>query len=121
MKKMSLPVKLLLVVGGLAVGGCQPGPRESRQDYSEALKEQGYAAAPVIMAVAQGGPGTLVITGQAQPDGRVRVLYGQQRAIGVTADANGRFSAELPASPEGTVMPSCEAARVRRAGWPPAC
>jgi hypothetical protein len=104
MKKMSLFIKLLLVMGLLATAGCQPGPREARQDDSEVLKAQGYAAAPVIMAVTQGGPGTLVITGQAQPDGRVRVLYGQQRAIGVTADASGRFSAELPASPEGSVF-----------------
>jgi hypothetical protein len=104
MKKMSLPIKLVLVMGLLATAACLPGPKEARDDYSEALKAQGYAAAPVITAVAQSGPGNLVITGQAQPDGRVRVLYGQQRAIGVTADANGRFSAELPASPEGSVF-----------------
>ncbi|MBP2158510.1 MULTISPECIES: hypothetical protein [Asticcacaulis] len=104
MKKMSLPLRwLLLIFAFTAIAACQRGPEAARKDYAEALKAEGYAAAPVITAVAQGGPGTLVITGQAQPDGRVRVLYGQQRAIGVTADASGRFTAELPAGPEGSV------------------
>jgi hypothetical protein len=103
MKNLSPFAKLVLILSLSGMTACQPGPEKARKDYAEALKEQGYAMAPVITAVAQGGPGTLIISGQGQPDGRVRFLYGQQRAIGVTADSDGRFSAELPASPEGSV------------------
>lgn len=103
MKKMSPLIKLALVLGLVVMTGCQPGPEEARKSYAEALKAEGYAAAPVITDVVQSGPGTLIIKGQAQPDGRVRFQYGRQRAIGLTADASGRFSAELPTGPEGSL------------------
>jgi len=104
MKKMSLLPRLLLLILALcATTACQRGTEEARKDYAGVLRAQGYASPPVITARAQGGPGTLIITGQAQPEGRVRFLYGQQRAIGVTADASGKFTAELPAGLEGSV------------------
>ncbi|MBW8880531.1 MAG: hypothetical protein JF615_03635 [Asticcacaulis sp.] len=59
--------------------------------------------APVVIAIAQPSPGTVVVTGQALPDGRVRFLYGQARAVGVTADSQGRFTAELPISGAGGI------------------
>lgn len=94
--------KVMLLALGFALTACQPDPADTSKDYAEALRKKGYASAPIVTAVSQSGPGTVIVTGTALPDGRVRFLYGQ-RAIGVTADAKGRFNAELPAAPQGSV------------------
>jgi len=88
---------------GIALSGCQKPQADARADTSAGLRQYGYTAAPVIVAVAQPTPGTVVVTGRALPDGRVRFLYGQARAVGVTADGQGRFTAELPISGAGGI------------------
>ncbi len=85
------------------LSGCQKPHTGADTDPAAGLRQYGYTAAPVIVAVAQPSPGTVVVTGQALPDGRVRFLYGQARAVGVTADSQGRFTAELPISGAGGI------------------
>ena len=94
-----------LWVAGLALflSACQKPVAQAGADHSTELRQYGYTAAPVIMTVAQPSPGTVVVTGRALPDGRVRFLYGQARAVGVTADSQGRFTAELPISGAGGI------------------
>ncbi len=109
MKKMPVSLMALckaatVTVGLIAVlslGACDAGKPKADDDGEAALRKAGYTPAPQITGVQQNGPSGFVITGQADPDGRVRFLYGQQRAIGVTADSKGRFRAELPAGPMG--------------------
>ena len=109
MKKIFVSLKTLYkaatVVAGLmatlGLGSCDAGKPKADDDGEAALRKAGYTPAPQITGVQQNGPNGFVITGQADPDGRVRFLYGQQRAIGVTADSKGRFRAELPAGQMG--------------------
>jgi hypothetical protein len=89
----------LAICAAIALAGCQKPKTETAAE----LTAPGYIAAPVIQAVAQPSSGTVVVTGRAMPDGRVRFLYGQARAVGVTADGQGRFTAELPISDAGGI------------------
>lgn len=66
--------------------------------------DEGYSPAPIVTDVTQSAPGMLTVNGKALPEGRVRFILGPQRAIGVTADSKGRFSADLPANPRGSVF-----------------
>ena len=108
MKKLSLSLPFprilsLLVCAGF-VAACHPGPAKTNSDNVQKLMDNGYSPAPVVNEVTQSGPGMLTVKGQALPDGRVRFILGPQRAIGVTADSKGRFSADLPADPKGSVF-----------------
>jgi len=96
----SLSVLSLAVIG---LAGCERPQTAPRPDHTAELRAAGYTGAPIIIAVSQPSPGTVVVTGKALPDGRVRFLYGQDRAVGVTADGQGRFSAELPISGAGSL------------------
>ncbi len=93
----------VLCAAAIGLGGCQKPRATPGTDHAAELREHGYIGAPVITAVSQPSPGTVVVTGQALPDGRVRFLYGQARAVGVTADSQGRFTAELPISGAGGI------------------
>lgn len=94
---------LALCAGQTALSGCQKPQPVAGADHAAELRAHGYIGAPVITAVAQPSPGTVIVTGQALPDGRVRFLYGQARAVGVTADGQGRFTAELPIAGAGGI------------------
>jgi len=94
----TLPFLCLALVG---LSGCEQPRTAPRPDHAAELRAQGYTGAPVITAVSQPSPATVMVSGQALPDGRVRFLYGQDRAVGVTADSQGRFSAELPIAGAG--------------------
>jgi hypothetical protein len=89
-----------------ALQGCHPAPKPAKNDDSATLRAAGYAAAPEVIGVTQAGPGMIAVEGRALPDSRVRFQYGQETPlrIGVTADSKGRFVAELPASPQGSVF-----------------
>ncbi len=110
MKKLSLPVSFrsslnrLACAAAVLLTACHPGPAKTRNDDVQKLMDNGYSPAPVVTQVTQSGPGMLTVNGQALPDGRVRFILGPQRAIGVTADSKGRFSADLPADPKGSVF-----------------
>ncbi|MEI9902722.1 MAG: hypothetical protein WDN06_01120 [Asticcacaulis sp.] len=89
----------LLGVAGLAMAACTPKPQQAQDDDSY-MRAKGYARAPQITVVAGSG-GTVTVSGLALPGGRVRFLYGADRAIGVTADSKGRFKADLPTTAQG--------------------
>lgn len=90
---------LSAVALAVAAAGCSPKP-EASQDPDAYMRSKGYARAPQILSVTGSG-GVATVSGQAVPEGRVRFLYGGQRAIGVTADSKGRFKADLPLSGQG--------------------
>ncbi len=83
----------------LALASCSPKP-QAAQDADAYLRSLGYSRGPQIAAVSGAGA-EVTVSGQAFPDGRVRFLYGGQRAVGVTADSKGRFTAALPLTPQG--------------------
>ncbi len=87
----------------LLLAACQPNRPKAANDEESALREAGYARAPVITGVNQSDPSTFVVTGLASGDGRVRVVYQGTHAVGVTADSKGRFRAELPATAQGGI------------------
>ncbi len=104
---LNMIAALLAVLGVAAVTACSRPDAVVHHDRTEELMKQGYSLAPVVLKVSQTEPDKVVIDGQALPGGRVRFLCGldgQQRAIGLTADDKGHFSAELPTGPKGNVF-----------------
>ena len=97
-------LKTLLLVGvaTVSVAACSPKP-QAAQDTDDYMRSKGYSRAPQILSVTANG-NMVSVSGDAVPGGRVRFLYGDQRAIGVTADSKGRFSADLPVTPQGTLF-----------------
>ncbi|HVZ29701.1 MAG TPA: hypothetical protein VG839_04865 [Asticcacaulis sp.] len=104
MKKLWVILVSASICAGL--GGCHPAPAPAQSDDSTTLRAAGYAAAPEVTGVTQAAPGMIAVEGLALPDSRVRFQYGRETPlrIGVTADSKGRFLAELPASPQGSVF-----------------
>lgn len=92
-----------LILSGTGLSACHPRDTQAANDDESALHAAGYARAPVITGVSQGDSSTFVVTGLASQDGRVRIVYQGNRATGVTADSNGRFRAEVPATLVGGV------------------
>ncbi len=98
----ALVLRLLLAVACIAPG-CSP-KTEQAQDAEAYLRSKGYSRAPQIEAIVPDDAGNVTASGRAAPDGRVRFLYGGQRAIGVTADSKGRFKADLPVGGQGELF-----------------
>lgn len=96
---LTMGARLTVLTGLAVVCACSPKP-QAAQDPDAYLRAAGYSPTPQILSVTGSG-NTVTITGQALPGGRVRILYGDQRATGVTADAKGRFSADVPLQPGG--------------------
>lgn len=93
---------ILLGIATIAAAACSPKP-QAAQDTDDYMRSRGYSRAPQILSVTANG-NMVSVSGKAVPEGRVRFLYGDQRAIGVTADSKGRFSADLPVTPQGTLF-----------------
>jgi hypothetical protein len=85
----------------LCLSACQPAQTQADDSDEAALRKAGYSRAPQVTNVEAAGGGAYVVSGLAMPNGRVRFSYGGDRAIGVTADAKGRFRAPLPVGPDG--------------------
>eukprot|EP01042_Synura_sphagnicola_P015817 gene15817-20033_t len=98
---LSLVAVLSLIT--LSLAACKPSAPQADNGGDAAMRAAGYARAPEISMVGQDGNGSFVVEGQALPDGRVRFTYAGQRAIGVTADSQGHYKAELPSSGLGGV------------------
>lgn len=106
----ALAVTAALTVAGCALAACQPprpaAPKDPAAAAAAALEAHGYTLAPTISAIALGDPGFVVVSGAAPPDSRVRFsftdpLRGGAQAVGVTADGQGRFRAEVPITSGG--------------------
>lgn len=80
----------------LALSACSQAPTPVAEGVEAS---DSYVRPPEVMGVEAGQTG-LILSGQASPDARVRVLT-LGRAFGVTADAEGRFVVEVPAGREG--------------------
>ena len=93
----------------LGLGACHspaPAPRDAAAEEAAALEAQGYTHAPSVTAVAPGEPGFVAVSGVAPVDSRVRFAFsdplrGGAQAVGVTADAQGHFQAEVPIGGNG--------------------
>ena len=100
--RLHIPALIALALALAPVlSGCHHPAAQTDDSDEAALRRDGYFRAPQIVGVEQAGGGAYVVSGVATPNGRVRFAYGGDRAIGVTADAKGRFRAPLPAGPVG--------------------
>jgi len=94
---------LLLTTGSvLALGGCAPSGADTGKDVPVATA-MGYSHTPEITGVSVRDDGDLQLSGLAAPQGRVRLVAADGRATGVTADAQGRFTAEVPQGAGGSL------------------
>ena len=101
-------INALGLAAGL-LGACQPSrpaPKDPAAEAVAALEAHGYAHAPKISAITLGDPGFILVNGEAPADSRVRFsftdpLKGGAQAVGVTADGQGRFRAEVPITSNG--------------------
>jgi len=97
-----------LAAAGL-LAGCQPSRPAARNPQAEAdaaMEAKGYTHAPAITAVAAGAEhGFVLVSGSAPADSRVRLVFSDPlkggQAVGVTADAQGQFQAEVPIASDG--------------------
>jgi len=95
----------------MLLGACQPPHKAARSPQAEAdaaMEAQGFTHAPTIGGVAPGAePGFVVISGLAPADSRVRLVFSDPlkggQAVGVTADAQGQFHAEVPMTAGGGI------------------
>lgn len=102
-------IMALPTLGGFAVlclfaslAACSPQPREHTQNDPQTLETKGYSLTPVVSMVSE-VDGEWVVTGQAAPEGRVRLVASNNNAAGFTADSKGRFQATLPVRGRGEV------------------
>ena len=82
----------MIALIGVALAGCTGEAAPAADASADA---PAYAAPPVATHVGVEG-GRVVVSGQAGPDERVRLIEMDGTAHGVTADAEGRFSISLP-------------------------
>ncbi len=100
---------VLLSATAGALTACQPprpAPKDPAAVDAAALEAHGYTHAPVITAIAAAGHDFIEISGTAPADSRVRFAFTDPlrsgvQAVGVTADAQGRFRAEVPIAAGG--------------------
>ncbi len=99
----------MLATATCLLAACQPShpaPKDPAAEEAAALEAKGYTHAPAITAVTGGAPGFVVVGGDAPADSRVRFAFadplkGGGQAVGVTADAQGHFHAEVPTTARG--------------------
>lgn len=113
------PVFTALVLAGLvSLAACADGPEAPARAVQD---EAAYAMPPVVSAVARQGDGSLVVSGTATADERIRLVDLSGRTHGTTADAEGAFSLALPANETGDHLLSLTVQRAGRAvssdGW----
>lgn len=99
----SLRYAARLGLAGLAVltlAACNRPSADWREDRSAAAQDppSGYLRPPQIAQAARGPDGGTVLSGQAEPDVRLRLASPDGGAYGATADDAGRWSLALPAS-----------------------
>ncbi|WP_140985501.1 hypothetical protein [Asticcacaulis tiandongensis] len=94
---------LLTACGLLTLAGCGPSGAQADKDTPYLATSMGYSRTPEITHIVINPEGELQVSGIAVPQGRVRLVAADGRAIGVTADAQGRFTAEVPQGPGGSL------------------
>lgn len=108
------PVRPVLaaILSTLALAACAPSP----EDRIEARADNGgWLRPPVVSGVARAGD-SLVLTGLAEPGGRVVLRGNAGAAFATSADARGRFEVRLPAPTEHLwLRPELQAGRTASA------
>lgn len=94
MKRAMLSMVAVLLGG--AAAACSPAPAERAK--SGAQTAAGWTRPPVIARVDRAGP-ALVVSGVAEPEGRVVLRSDEGAAFAASADARGRFEIRFPAPP----------------------
>jgi hypothetical protein len=100
---------ILFLGASIMLCACQPphkAPRSAQAEADAAMEAKGFTHAPAISAVAAGAErGFVGISGTAPADSRVRLVFSDPlkggQAVGVTADAQGQFHAEVPITANG--------------------
>lgn len=95
--KRAMLVMVAVVLGGAATA-CSPAPAEQAKAKAEAEAAPGWTRPPVIARVDRAGP-ALVVSGIAEPEGRVVLRSDEGEAFAASADARGRFEIRFPAPP----------------------
>ena len=86
----------------VCLSGCHPHTDEGVS--SELQRRRGYTPTPKIESVVRTNSGMWRISGQAIPDSRIRLTSEDNQAIGITSNAQGRFSGELDGGENGHVL-----------------
>ncbi|MDY6923498.1 MAG: hypothetical protein SWI22_05990 [Pseudomonadota bacterium] len=89
------PALLGTALFGTALSGCTPAAPDQTRAAAQAAA---WTRPPVIARVVRSGS-ALVVSGVAEPEGRVVLRSDQGEAFAASADARGRFEIRLPAPP----------------------
>lgn len=100
---LSLAARLGLVGAAAAlIVGCNRPSADWRTDRANAQPDapSGYLRPPQVLGAVRGGDGGAVLSGQSEPDVRLRLASPDGGAYGATADDGGRWTIAIPASAE---------------------
>lgn len=95
-------VTAVAIAAGL--GACGPRAELKAAPVASEAERAGYLRAPEITRVAAGPGGVTIVHGQARPLGRVRAILPTGEAYGATANDQGRFTLELPATGQAQLV-----------------
>jgi hypothetical protein len=96
----STGVRLAGLVALAVLAGCNRSAADWRAGHPDAQADPsptGYVRPPQVLAAARTADGGEVLSGQAEPDVRLRLASPDGGAYGATADDHGRWSIVLPA------------------------
>ncbi|MFN3930881.1 MAG: hypothetical protein ACK4JY_03945 [Brevundimonas sp.] len=99
MKRAMLSMTAVLLTA--AAAACSPSPPDPAR--AGAQTAVGWTRPPVIARVERSGS-TLIVTGVAEPEGRVVLRSDEGAAFAASADARGRFEIRLPAPPRHLLL-----------------
>lgn len=90
----------LLGAAALVLAGCGRGAdwREAQPDPQAEAPASGYARPPLIATATRAADGGVALSGQGEPNVRLRLASPDGGAYGATANDHGRWSIALPAS-----------------------
>jgi hypothetical protein len=91
--KRAISTMMAVALGGVPAA-CAPAPPEQAETGSRAAA--GWTRPPVVSRVVRAGS-ALVVSGVAEPEGRVVLRSGEGEAFAASADSRGRFEVRLPA------------------------
>lgn len=90
-----------LVALGLTLWGCgRPGgagaPAAAVGTVAFTAAQKGYVSPPRILKLTARSGGGVAVTGQADPDARIRAVSSDNGAVGVTTGGDGGFTLDIP-------------------------
>jgi hypothetical protein len=94
---------LSMVAAALGTASAACSPAASEQGGAATPTAAGWTRPPVIARVDRAGS-ALVVSGVAEPEGRVVLRSGEGEAFAASADLRGRFEIRLPAPPRHLLL-----------------